>query len=679
MKTTIHALFHSFGVAASTAAALLMTANMQAQNLFVDDYYSGTLYEYTPDGTRSTFASGLSNPFNLAFDSAGNLFEADQGSGNIYEFTPGGTRSTFASGLNHPNGLAYDSTGDLFEADGGGNIYEFTPAGVRSTFASGLNNPQGLAFNSAGHLFVSDYNGTTIYEFAPDGTRSTFASGFSNPNGLAFDSTGNLFVADQGSGNIFKITPGGVQSTFASGLSYPNGLAFNSAGNLFEADGGSGNIYEFTPGGTRSTFASTGFANANGLAFAEPGLQITQNLTNSFVVYGQNTSLSVSATDSLAISYQWYFNPSNNGGQAGAYAETVSGFVYGAVVTNGGFGYGNVPNVNFVGGGSSIDAEGYATVSNGVVAGITVTNAGSGYTSLPAVVIDPPNGFIYGQTNSTLVISNASASDLGNYFVVVSDTNGNSLTSSTVSLTLLYPPTITNNPVGFSASLGGSGSLSVSASGTPPFSYQWMLNDTNVLDATNSTYEISSLALTNAGSYTVEVSNPYGAAYSSPANVFMVPSLNAPFMGAIGIWGQNVDLNVGAVGSGTLDYQWYFNGQSISGANSSSYDFNNIQFTNGGLYSVVVSSAYGSVTNAAYQVVVNPSNVALALRPDVIIQGTVGYSYTIESNTNLSNANSWTVETNITLTSPTFEWIDYNADTSKPTNPQKFYQVLPGQ
>ena len=38
-------------------------------------------------------------PVGLAFNSAGDLFVADFGSGNIYEFTPGGAQSTFASGL----------------------------------------------------------------------------------------------------------------------------------------------------------------------------------------------------------------------------------------------------------------------------------------------------------------------------------------------------------------------------------------------------------------------------------------------------------------------------------------------------------------------------------------------------------------------------------------------------
>jgi hypothetical protein len=82
-------------------------------DLFESDYRtgffnSGYIFEFTPGGARSTFASGLNGPYGLAFNSAGNLFEADYSSGNIYEFTPGGTRSTFASGLNFPTWLAFE-------------------------------------------------------------------------------------------------------------------------------------------------------------------------------------------------------------------------------------------------------------------------------------------------------------------------------------------------------------------------------------------------------------------------------------------------------------------------------------------------------------------------------------------------------------------------------------------
>src|SRR6266567_5958905 len=160
----------------------------------------------------------------------GDLYEADNSSNTILKFTPDGTGSTFAAGLSGPIGLAFDSSGNLFEADyNSGKIFKFTPAGTKSTFAAGLSQPVGLAFDSSGNLFEGDVGSNTIFKFTPDGTKNTFASGLSNPTGLAFDSSGNLFEADQGSGTIFVFTPFGTKSTFVSGLSGPSGLAFERA------------------------------------------------------------------------------------------------------------------------------------------------------------------------------------------------------------------------------------------------------------------------------------------------------------------------------------------------------------------------------------------------------------------------------------------------------------------
>ena len=145
MNTTIHPYRYSVTGALCAGAVLLTGLSTAAQNLFLSNYYTGNIYEFTPGGVESTFASGLNVPMGLAFNSAGNLFVADSGSGNIYEYTLGGARTTFASGLNYPWGLAFNTTGNLFVADtGSGNIYEYTSGGVRSTFASGLSNPLDL-------------------------------------------------------------------------------------------------------------------------------------------------------------------------------------------------------------------------------------------------------------------------------------------------------------------------------------------------------------------------------------------------------------------------------------------------------------------------------------------------------------------------------------------------------
>src|SRR6266446_4620523 len=225
---------HLFSRVLCLGALILICSSAPAQNLFVSvgDASGGKIFEFTPNGAQSTFASGLSDAEGLAFDSAGNLFVAavNASGGKVLKFTHDGVQSTFASGLEWPWGLAFDSAGNLFVTDGldvvgpgHANIYKFTPDGVRTTFASGLLAPEALAFDSAGNLFVLeggdiDGLGAAIYKFTPGGVRSTFASPFLciGP-GLAIDSAGTLFVPDCCTGAIYKFTPGGVRSTFASG------------------------------------------------------------------------------------------------------------------------------------------------------------------------------------------------------------------------------------------------------------------------------------------------------------------------------------------------------------------------------------------------------------------------------------------------------------------------------
>ena len=263
---------HLFGRVICAGVVLLFASSAQAQNLFVANSSGdldisgkgdGYIYEFTSEGARSTFASGLDDPSGLAFNSAGNLYVANAsfasgGGGYITEITPSGTQNTFASGLNHPGALAFDSAGNLFAVDSG-NIYEFTLDGSESIFVSGLS-ANALAFDRAGNLFATDNLGGNIYKFTPEGTESTFASGLNNLNGLAFNNLGNLFVPNAflsfGVATITEITPSGTQSVFASGFNNFGALAFDNADNLFAVDFFRRNIYEFTPDGTESTFAS---------------------------------------------------------------------------------------------------------------------------------------------------------------------------------------------------------------------------------------------------------------------------------------------------------------------------------------------------------------------------------------------------------------------------------------
>jgi hypothetical protein len=241
------------------------------------------------------------------------------------------------------------------------------------------------------------------------------------------------------------------------------------------------------------------------------------------------------------------------------------------------------------------------------------------------------------------------------------------------------PPVITSQPQSVAADAHDTVSFNVTASGVSPLTYQWSLNGTNIWGATSSSLKIPNVMQSALGTYTVVVSNLFGNVMSSNAVLSMYPFLAVPFGGIVTNWGQDAILSVQAWGTGPLSYQWFDNGAAILNATNQTLDLSSIQFTDAGLYSVVVSSPLGSVTNTPEQVVVNPAGVSLGLYPGVTVSGTVGYTYVIQSSSDLSNTNSWVTVGTLTLEEQIQLWVDINCNTSSPTNTHRFYRVLPGQ
>jgi hypothetical protein len=86
----------------------------------------------------------------------------------------------------------------------------------------------------------------------------------------------------------------------------------------------------------------------------------------------------------------------------------------------------------------------------------------------------------------------------------------------------------------------------------------------------------------------------------------------------------------------------------------------------------------GSVTNTPAQVVVNPAGVSLGMFPGVYVSGVVGYTYAIQASSDLTNTNGWTTVANLTLVQPVQLWVDTAVNALSPTNPHKYYRVVPG-
>src|SRR5207249_1762871 len=69
--------------------------------------------------------------------------------------------------------------------------------------------------------------------------------------------------------------------------------------------------------------------------------------------------------------------------------------------------------------------------------------------------------------------------------------------------------------------------FSVGAAGTVPLTYQWKKGGVDIAGATGSSYTISSLALSDAGSYSVTVRNSVGMTNSVAASLTVLPAPTA--------------------------------------------------------------------------------------------------------------------------------------------------------
>lgn len=97
-------------------------------------------------------------------------------------------------------------------------------------------------------------------------------------------------------------------------------------------------------------------------------------------------------------------------------------------------------------------------------------------------------------------------------------------------------PSISSQPLSQTAFATTNTTFTVSASGTPSPTYQWFKNGLQIAGATNSALNFPSPQASDAGVYSLVVSNAYGIAWSSNAtlNVFTyLPNLNLSQSGAV--------------------------------------------------------------------------------------------------------------------------------------------------
>ncbi|MCX6924845.1 MAG: immunoglobulin domain-containing protein, partial [Verrucomicrobia bacterium] len=218
-------------------------------------------------------------------------------------------------------------------------------------------------------------------------------------------------------------------------------------------------------------------------------------------------------------------------------------------------------------------------------------------------------GNVVGAHTSTLILSNVFGVDGGAYSVVISNASG-TITSLVATLTV-FDPFITSQPASAVKNAGTSAAFSVQAAGTSPLSYQWykggigLYGGGNVTGSHSSMLTLSNVLGSDMGGYWVTVSNSLGSVTSAVATLSVTdPFLTSQPVSQTVSPGQTAAFSVAAAGT-ALGYQWRKGGVPMAGTTGTTLGITNAQRLDAGLFDVVVSNIFGSVTSTAAMLTVN--------------------------------------------------------------------------
>lgn len=203
------------------------------------------------------------------------------------------------------------------------------------------------------------------------------------------------------------------------------------------------------------------------------------------------------------------------------------------------------------------------------------------------------------------------------------------------------PPSLLAQPSGDTVIAGQSATFSVVASGAAPLFYQWRLGGTPIVGATNATLVRTNLQTSEAGNYSVIVSNSAGTVTSSNAVLTVIaPALVlAGPTNASATAGTNIAFAVTATGTASLRFQWRHNGVPLPGETNATLNLSSVTLDDEGTYMVSVANAAGAMTSpAATLTVLVPPQITLqpvsrSIDPgspatfNVLVGGTVPFTY----------------------------------------------------
>jgi uncharacterized repeat protein (TIGR03803 family) len=554
-------------------------------------YGYGTVFRVTTNGTLTTLVTfsgaNRASPWAaLTPGNGGNFYGTTEGGGNgygtVFKVTTNGTLTTLASfnvtnGENPYAGLTLGSDGNFYGTTSQGGIYGYGTVFCLSLSPAITLQPQSQTKNAGATVafLVSATSLTPMgYQWQKNGTNLVDGGNVSGTTTNILSITG---ISDSDAGTysvVLTNSDGSVTSSNATLTVIDPPSITTQPTNLLDLPGTNAafgvSVTGTAPLRYQWRFNGTNLANATNAIYTIPSVA-TNNAGNYAVVItnaaGAATSSNASLTVVLSPNSRTNYASSTATFTATAFSPESLNYRWqknGTNLVEGGRLSGTTNSTLTIASVSDADAASYSALVSDAYGSVTTSNAVLTVKDLPFIASQPHsqtvglgsnvtfNVTVYGAppfvfqwyfngtplgspstgTNFSYTLTNVGTNQAGNYSVLVVNDYG-SVTSSNAVLTVkVFPPSIGIQPLSQSVMIGSSASFSVSVNGTPPFSYQWRFNGTNLLNATNALYAIQAVAATNTGKYSVVVTNLAGSATSSNAllTVIVPPTVGLQFL-----------------------------------------------------------------------------------------------------------------------------------------------------
>jgi hypothetical protein len=202
---------------------------------------------------------------------------------------------------------------------------------------------------------------------------------------------------------------------------------------------------------------------------------------------------------------------------------------------------------------------------------------------------------------TSFALSGLDADTVYYYRVRTVTIGGPSLSSATISVrTAKAPVRITTAPSDTTVLVGGTATLSVVASGSPPMSYQWRRGNTNIPGATTASYTIANAQLADSDGYIVTVTNDVNSQFAGAWLTVVEPVAftftEQPASQTVTA-GTQVSFSINGSGTWPFTLQWYKNETPISGATWAPYVIPSAQVSDTANYHVVVTNSVAAVSS----------------------------------------------------------------------------------